>query len=1076
MIPRENQRGRSWIFMILALLLASATALAGTTGNLAGYVTGPNNAALPGVKVIVTSPVLQGAKTATTDAQGFYRLTQLPPGDDYKVRFEVTGYKTTERIGVTIHIDETIKLPSVKLQNAQESTAIEVIEEKPIVAQDSTTVGRTMSNQFLESVPTGRTTTAVLALAPGSSSDSRGVSFRGATSPENNYVIDGLNTTGIVTGLSQSTLPPEFIQEIQVKTGGYEPEYGRATGGQAIVITKSGGNEFHGDVFAYITPIYGRPHTIVYSGDSPLTKNEEAALLYNDAYKLFAQVGFDIGGYIVKDRLWFFAGYAPTMTRRVEGHEVAQIAADQKAAQEAGETYDPELDDSRAIYDALNQTSHYYLANLTFNINQDHSLRLSASGNPTFTTGAIGLTLGDPSTYMATSKNAAYDTTLTYNGKFLGGVLNLDAILGYHKEARGTTPWQDTYTSLSGNSTFEGQTFADNPFYVTEQVTGTKMAGDTIRGYAVPGTDGQCVDRNGSPTPCYMYNYHTGGYGAWSKTSADRFVFKPILSIFLNNFVGNHVIKIGGDMERNHLFNHRTIYVDTHRATYNLERYYTNYGEPVTYHGVDDDNSYFNAETRTVNTSAFIQDNWSVLSNLSLNLGVRWERQQIQDVFGISRIDIADNIAPRLGATFDFTNQGRSKLFANWGRYYESIPQDINDRALSAEGFNYYYFATATTPNYTPGGQDVTGLAPYALLGGEQSPIQSNLKGQYSGQFVGGFQYEVVKNLSVELDAIYNKLGNVIEDISPDNGNTYVIANPGTDNYNYMVTTPGDDGKPLAQESTAQTDANGNVINYRSCIASVDPLTGAPVTYCFPKAQRAYRALELSMQKRFSHNWQGQASYTLSQTYGNYPGLFSQTNGQLDPNITSQFDLPNLLVNRYGQLNQDRRHVIKIAGSYTFNFGTSLGVVADIQSGSPIAYLGYHPVYQGGEAFLLPIGTYPTDAPTSDSPDYVAPRTPWIFDVNLSAHHTLQFANKRSLALGVQVNNVLNMQRALTVDQNYTYDVTGPTGGATALSEAQCYDLATGLAKPSCERNPSFGAPVSYQNPFNVRFEAKFSF
>jgi hypothetical protein len=125
---------------------------------------------------------------------------------------------------------------------------------------------------------------------------------------------------------------------------------------------------------------------------------------------------------------------------------------------------------------------------------------------------------------------------------------------------------------------------------------------------------------------------------------------------------------------------------------------------------------------------------------------------------------------------------------------------------------------------------------------------------------------------------------------------------------------------------------------------------------------------------------------------------------------------------------------------------------------------------------LLPIGTYPTDAPTSDSPDYVAPRTPWIFDVNLSAHHTLQFANKRSLALGVQVNNVLNMQRALTVDQNYTYDVTGPTGGAIALSEAQCYDLVTGLAKPSCERNPSFGAPVSYQNPFNVRFEAKFSF
>lgn len=1075
MIPRENQRGRSWIFMILALLLASATALAGTTGNLAGYVTGPNNAALPGVKVIVSSPVLQGTKTTTTDAQGFYRLTQLPPGDDYKVRFEVTGYKTTERIGVSIHIDETIKLPSVKMQAVQEGGAIEVIEEKPIVAQDSTTVGRTMSNQFLEAVPTGRTTTAVLALAPGSSSDSRGVSFRGATSPENNYVIDGLNTTGIVTGLSTSSLPPEFIQEIQVKTGGYEPEYGRATGGQAIVITKSGGNEFHGDVFAYVTPIYGRPHTIVYSGDSAATKNEEAALLYNDSYKLFAQVGFDLGGYIIKDRLWFFAGYAPTLTRRLEGHEVKQVAAEQQAALDAGTTYDPDLGDN-AIYDNLNQTSHYYLANLTYNINQDHSLRLSASGNPSFSTGAVGATLGDPSTYMGTTKSAAYDTTLTYNGKFLGGILNLDAILGYHKESRNALPWADVYNSASGNSPFDGQTFADDPFYVTQRVTNTKMDGDLIRGYAVPGTDGQCVDRDGNAVPCYVYLYHTGGFGAWSKTNAERFVFKPILSLFLNNFVGNHVIKLGGDYERNHLYNQRSLYVDSNYSTYNLERYYTNYGEPITYHGVDDDRSYFNAETFTINSSAFLQDNWSVLSNLSINLGVRWERQQIQDVFGISRIDIADNIAPRLGATFDFTNQGRSKLFANWGRYYESIPQDINDRALSAEGFNYYLLYKSLYPNYAPGQQELNSSNLYAVLGGEQSPIQSNLKGQYSDQFIGGFQYEVVKNLSVELDAIYNKLGNVIEDISPDNGNTYVIANPGTDNYNYMVTTLGEDGRPLAQESTAQTDANGNPINYRSCIASVDPLTGAPVTYCFPKATRFYRALELSMQKRFSHNWQAQASYTLSETYGNYPGLFNQNNGQLDPNITSQFDLPNLLVNRYGDLNADRRNVIKIAGSYTFNFGTSLGLVADVQSGSPIAYLGYHPVYQAGEAYLLPIGTYPTDHAAEGSTDYVAPRTPWIFDVNLSAHHTLQFANKRSLALGIQVNNVLNMQRALLVDQNYTYDVTGPTGGATALSEAQCYDISTGVAKPSCERNPSFGTPTSYQNPFNVRFEAKFSF
>ena len=106
-----------------------------------------------------------------------------------------------------------------------------------------------------------------------------GVSFRGATSPENHYVIDGLNTTGIMFGTSVSGLPIEFVQEIQVKTGAYEPEYGRATGGQSIVITKSGGNEFHGDIFFRTTPIEGARSTVVYGEDYSGTAHEEASYI-----------------------------------------------------------------------------------------------------------------------------------------------------------------------------------------------------------------------------------------------------------------------------------------------------------------------------------------------------------------------------------------------------------------------------------------------------------------------------------------------------------------------------------------------------------------------------------------------------------------------------------------------------------------------------------------------------------------------------------------------------------------------------------------------------------------------------
>lgn len=1072
MIPRENQRGRSWVFMALTFLLASATAQAGTTGNLTGYVTGPNSAPLPGVRVTVSAPVLQGSRTATTDAQGFFRITQLPPGEGYRARFEVSGYKTTERTGIILHIDETIKLPTVRMQVQQQVEAVEVVELAPVVEQGSTTIGRTITSEFLKVVPSARTTTGVLQLAPGAATDNLGTTFRGATSPENNYVIDGLNTTGVLYGLDTSALPPEFIQEIQVKTGGYEPEYGRATGGQAIVITKSGGNEFHGDVFLYVTPIEGRRHSVVRTGDVP-GNNEKpspnaAYLVSNEHQSMLAQVGFDLGGYIIKDKLWFFAGYAPEVRRRVWGHEFRD-----RATLEADANFeDPDISEN-AIYDKQDRLVHYYIANFTFNISQDHSVRLSANGNPRKVTGVQAVAFGgDPSTYMGLNTGGAMDYSLNYNGKFAGGLVNLDAILGYHTESDYVTPLtaDEEYNSFSGDSAFNGTPGTGEEAVVVHRYL-----------YDVPGG---CSDP--SDAACQYTLYRTGGFGGMNRTAASRFAFKPVLSVFLNNVVGNHVLKLGGDMERNHVINQRAFtggaLVDelrrrnssiTDPADPNYyyfiyrERYYSNFGEPVEWSGLDSDSSYFYTDTHTINYSAFVQDSWSLLSNLSLSLGIRWESQSIRDIQGVSRISLNDNIAPRLGVIYDFTKEGKSKLFANFGRYYESIPQDINDRALSAEGFNYYCFSTLEFPNYVTGAQPLTDdyacFGAGSNLGGEVTPVQANLKGQYSDQYLVGFEYEVANNLSAGVTAIYASLGNVIEDISPNDGATYLIANPGSDNFDYYVTELDENGDLTDPELAGET--------FRQCIASVDPLTGAPQTYCFPKATRFYRALELNMNKRFSNNWTALGSYTFSQTYGNYPGLFAQSRGQLDPNITSQFDIPSLIVNRYGYLDTDRRHLIKFSGAYQFNFGTSLGLTAAVQSGIPILYLGAHPIYSAGEAFVIPRASRPTDAPADV--DY---RTPWVVQLDVNARHEFTFANKQTLAVGVQANNLLNAQTTLTVDQNWTRDYAVPASGGTSLSQVQCFDQSGFYAKASCDVEPNYGNPTSFQTPFSLRFEVKYSF
>lgn len=1154
MIPRDQMRGRSWIYMILVLLLASATALAGTTGNLTGYVTGPDGKAVSGVKVTLTGPVLQGSRTAATDAQGFFRLTQLPPGDNYRVRFDGTGYNPTERVGVRINIDATIKLPTVVLKPVQTSTGvIEVTEEKPVVEQGSTTIGKNLTSEFLSAVPTGRTTTAVLALAPGASSDALGVTFRGATSPENSYIVDGLNTTGIQYGLSSSSLPPEFIQEIQVKTGGYEPEYGRATGGQAIVITKSGGNEFHGDVFLYATPVYGAVKPVASGSDNVFSLTtvtredgsryrvpfEESSFIQVNQPELYLQGGFDVGGYLVKDRLWFFVGYAPSMSKSSRTWEYKQLCGGYGAAGTAkmvdgelipfsdprfpnvsGEvvtacytadgtlTAAPEVTqmDDTALTGTRTTVQHYYLANLTFNINSDNSIRLSASGNPASAEGIAAAPAGEPGTFLNSASSSAMDVSLTYNGKFAGGLVNLDAILGYHTESDSTTPFVGTYTSDNPNDPFSGEDFNGlSPFVAIQRYNYSATRENPDNGVpdnaVARGYEDKCMWDDPADGieglvagPCVFYGYGVGGFGGYDTTAADRLVFKPILSIFLNNMVGNHVIKLGGDVEVNHMVNNRTFSGGTlvlHRSSYARERYYSQNGVPVVWADPNTTDAsaatFYTTNTTTQNTSAFIQDNWNLLSNLSLNLGLRWEMQQIKDINGIARISIADNVAPRLGLIFDFTGQGKSKLFANFGRYYESIPQDINDRALSAEGFQFYQFtenpsyANGTyVENYFPGAHmdlvyDFANGQPLCengaagskcfALGGEQAYIQQGLKGQYKDSVILGFEYEVMQDLSIGVTGIYENLGRVIEDISPDNGNTYIIANPDADNYMYLEVTD-----PNGESTVKGGGANGDE-PFRRCFASFDPLTGAPVTYCFPKATRSYKALELTATKRFSGGWQGLASYTVSQVSGNYPGLFASTNGQLDPNITSQFDLPNLLVNREGPLDQDRTHNFKVSGAYSFPFNLSVGLTANVQSGLPVLYLGGHPSYGGNEAFLMPRGVYPTDA----LPDYIE-QTPWLFDIDMNARYSLKFQNKHTLALGLQASNLLNAQEAIRVNQTYTTDYANPSPGATSLSETQCYGFNTFTANVSCTPNPTFQQTTAYQSPFSLRVEAKYSF
>jgi Carboxypeptidase regulatory-like domain/TonB-dependent Receptor Plug Domain len=238
-----------------AIVLTFITAVSGlafgqeTTGTINGRVIDAQGLAVPGATVTITGP--QGTKRVTTDGEGRFNTPFLTPGN-YDVHAELSGFKAVEQKGVTVSLGQSVDL-SLKMEVGGVSETVQVVGVSDVVNVGATTTGATISSDLLQRVPVGRDIGSALYLAPGVSSSSTAghanPSIAGGSGLDNQYVIDGVNVTNqgygalgsysIVFGSLGNATPFDFMQEIQVKTGEYEAEYGQATGGVVNVITKS---------------------------------------------------------------------------------------------------------------------------------------------------------------------------------------------------------------------------------------------------------------------------------------------------------------------------------------------------------------------------------------------------------------------------------------------------------------------------------------------------------------------------------------------------------------------------------------------------------------------------------------------------------------------------------------------------------------------------------------------------------------------------------------------------------------------------------------------------------------------
>ena len=237
-----------WTGLLAVALLVASAGIAQTTGRIQGTVIDSNGAALPGVTLTANASVLPGHVSAVSDSDGGFRLLSLPPGV-YTVTAGLEGFNTVESRDIKVGIDRTVTLELT--MTAAFAGEVTVVGDAPVVDTSSATSGVSMSAETFDRIPMTRDFYAVAQLATGAAADATGTTVYGSTGAENSYVIEGLNTTGAERGEEGKILNFDFIQEVEIKTGGLPAEYGRMTGGLINAITKSGGNEFAGDIFGF---------------------------------------------------------------------------------------------------------------------------------------------------------------------------------------------------------------------------------------------------------------------------------------------------------------------------------------------------------------------------------------------------------------------------------------------------------------------------------------------------------------------------------------------------------------------------------------------------------------------------------------------------------------------------------------------------------------------------------------------------------------------------------------------------------------------------------------------------------
>ncbi len=1032
----------------------AAQEISAVKGGLQGVITDSSGAAVPGAKVTFKGNT--DTRTVTTDQNGDYTVGGLTPGL-YTVTAALQGFNITQVKGVEVVISRLSTL-DLKLKVGEVSDTVTVDANAVQIETTSTAVGDNLDATFYQQVPVARNVGSLFYIAPGAANSggtgTSNPSIGGATGLENQYIIDGVNLTDIgyggigvfspTYGSLGTGINLTFIQEVQVKEGALEPKYGKANGGVALIVTKTGGSAYHGAVSAYFSP-----------------EQFSSSQRYADNYfnrvnlhgRVYAQPAFDaaveLGGYVphLKNHLFFYGAFNPSL------NQTSFIAP-------AGSGLAAHGPFTNSI------TTYGWAGKLTFKPNDRTTFEGSAFSDPSSSNLGFGVANEDrfpsyPNINAANTTlfsrwdfgsrsevfrmNTLLDPTWTLNLSATAkqshftefGYPNVNLITDYTNTAKINDPASPNNGQAYGALfTAQGIGFIQNPnthsqsFAIdTEKVVKLGRFGshsvsvgyefdraiyDLFKAYSGPRYDVPLTNDIGVAT-----NPAIAGV---STNAAFRLQPAPTCPLTLCPYVTKTDPGTGRTAQI-------PVYLLQNRGIYSSPQAYTDQN----YHQV------------------YLNDDWSVGRRVTFNTGIRWDQETLRGVE--QRYTFNDNWSPRLGVNIDPFGDRKSKVFFNFARYTQSLPNDAAVRELNQESdINRINFAPQANPDgslalnaqgtATPifdaahllsGNPAAGSLAGRAIVysgGGVPELIASGTKLNYEEEFIGGVERQV-GGFVISARYIDRRLLRIIEDVggvSPEGANAglnqiFVIGNPNA-NADYFVneqelaygptgSAPADCPLDYGQQFDSAGNDIGGACGLNPDVAGLNTPDGKPDGFANPR--RHYQALEIEANKNLSHNFLVRANYRFAKLYGNYEGLYRNDNGQSDPGISSLFDFTQGVLNELGgqfesgYLNTDRRHIGNLYGSYVVprsflkNLTGGLGLHA--ASGTPITNFGAHPVYDN--AGEIPLGGRGAVGRTASN-----------YSLDLHADFPVNFSDTKRLKLTWDVFNVTNSRSLLAVDQD----------------------------------------------------------